>query len=94
MKTNNNVNANVNPVTEDIQTVNAAVPTSNVTVYDDSSIDTVTVASSNPMLVPGAMVPQEKGVKAFFKRHKSGITTAALFVGANLLSYGAGREST
>lgn len=95
MKTNNNVNANVNPVTEDIQTVNTAVPTSNVTVYSDDSIETVTVAQSNPtpMLAPGAMVPQERGFKGFLKRHKAGITTAALFVGANLFSYGAGRES-
>lgn len=96
MKTNNNVNANVNPVvSEDIQTVNPAAPTSTVTVYDDSSIETIAVAQSNPMpmLTPGAMVPKERGFKGFLKRHKAGITTAALFVGANLLSYGAGRES-
>ena len=95
MKNNNNVNVNTNPVTEDIRTVNPATPISNVTVYSDDSIDTVTVTPSNPMpmLVPGAMVPQEKGFKAFLKRHHSGITTALLFVSANLISYGAGRES-
>ena len=96
MKTNNNVNTNVNPVvSEDIQTVNPAAPTSNVTVYSDDSIETITVAQSNPtpMLAPGAMVPKERGFNGFLKRHKAGITTAAFFVGANLLSYGAGRES-
>ena len=94
MKTNKNVNANVNMVTEDIQNVNPTVTSSNVnanannvTVYADDAIETVTVAPSNPMLVPGGMIPQERGFKAFLKRHRGKFAAVGFLVASNAASY-------
>ena len=89
----NNNNTNVNPVVENVQTVNPATPVNNVTVYSDDVIDTVTVTPSNPMFISGAMVPQEKGFKAFLKRHRGKFAAVGFLVASNAASYMYGRNN-
>ena len=95
MKNNVNNNVNTNPVTEDVQTVNPAAPISNVTVYSDDAIDTVTVTPSNPipMLVNAATGYQEKGFKAFLKSHRGKFAAVGFLIASNAASYMYGRNN-
>lgn len=95
MKNNVNNNVNVNPVTEDIQTVNPTAPNRNVTVYSDDSIETVPVTPSNPipMLVNAATGYREKGFKAFLKRHRGKFAAVGFLIASNAASYMYGRNN-